>query len=199
MKRGLAFATLLVVGIWSYMPYVLGFQHLKNFSFNQYNFPALQGILTHPGRRYTFEAVQFINSHCSSQDYVVVPQYDPGLGQLLKCGELFGRDAYIFTRADNYLLSPWETPYAPQGGITNGALIERMIQQTARGSTWLREILKPVRKKAGRRLSLAKALTHAEFVTRNNSWHSVCFMFSNEMVLENSHPLILNYDRLSMG
>jgi hypothetical protein len=129
VKRAFAIGVLILVSAWAYMPYVLGLQHLRKFSFNEYDFPALQGILTHPDRRFAFEAVQFINSHCGPNDYVVIPQYDPGLGQLLKCRELFGRDAYIFTRQDSYELGPWESPYAPRGSVTNGALIQQLINQ----------------------------------------------------------------------
>jgi len=120
-------AVLLAVGVWAYLPYVIGAGQLVKFHANEYQFPALTGILTHPDRRPTFEAVAFINSKCASTDSVVIPQYTPGLDRLLKCGDLFGEDAYMFTRMPWYRLGPNETPYVPAGQITNGEAIAQRI------------------------------------------------------------------------
>jgi hypothetical protein len=129
LKRSAAKAVLFVVALWSYLPYALGVDHLDRFKFNQYEFPALTGILTHTDRRYVFEAIKFINENCQPGDTVVVPQYDPGLGRLLRCPELFGNDPYIFTRWTGYRLVAGETPYSPEGGVTNGDLITNYLRK----------------------------------------------------------------------
>jgi len=120
---------LVVITVWGYLPFFVGWSHFAKFNFNEYGFTAMQGILTHRDRSAVLQAVSHINARCDIHDKVVVAQYDPGLGQLLNCKELFGEDAYIFTRMPWYELSAGETPYAPAGGISNGAVIDRRIAE----------------------------------------------------------------------
>ncbi len=128
MKSWGARAFLVAIAVWAYLPYVVGWGQLAKFHFNEYGFPALSGVLTHPDRRPLFEAVSFINSQCTLKDAVVVPQYTPGLDRLLHCPDLFGEDAYMFTRMPWYRLAPLETPYAPGGNITNAEVIAQRIE-----------------------------------------------------------------------
>jgi hypothetical protein len=127
-RRVLSAVVLALVGVWGYFPFLLGLNHLARFPVNQYRFPALTGVLTHPDRQPILEAVAFINSLCTEKDAVVVTQYDPGLSQLLKCPDLFQQDSYTYTRNAWYKLERGETPYAPEGGMTNGELVENRIR-----------------------------------------------------------------------
>lgn len=128
-KRFAAKCLLLALGFWAYLPLFSGINQLSRYTMNEFSFPTMTGILTHPDRRSLFEAVAMINSKCDpAKDTVVVSEYDPGLGQLLNCPDLFGKDAYLFTRGSHYTFKPGENPYAPEGGITNAGLIDKMVE-----------------------------------------------------------------------
>lgn len=128
-RKWASLGVLVGIGIWSYGTFGIGVAHLVKYRRNEFNFPALAGIYTHPDRSAIFEAAAFVNSQCVSGDAVVLPQYDPGIGRLLHCQDLFGKDAYAFTRMPWYPLAAGETPYAPLGRTSNGEMIERRIAE----------------------------------------------------------------------
>jgi hypothetical protein len=119
---------LLSMAAWSVYPWATGIVHLVAYPINPYHFQVLDGIAAHPDRSAVFEAAVFTNTLCRPTDYVVLPQYDPGIRNLLSCRDLFGKDAYAFTRMPWYTFAAGENPYAPAGGVTSEAMLKGRIE-----------------------------------------------------------------------
>jgi hypothetical protein len=127
--RKVTYALFTLVMVWGYSPWIVGMYHVITTPKNEFQLEALQTISTHPDRKAVLEASVLINSLCNEKDSVVITQYDPGLDRVLKCPDLFGKDAYIFTRLPSYYLKPGETPYAPEGEVTNRSVLEKIINE----------------------------------------------------------------------
>lgn len=120
---------LAAITVWGYMPWVIGVYHLSKFSINPYSFPALRGIASHRDRESILQAIHFVNGMCSARDRILIPYYQPGLQQILRCEQVLRKDLYAFTRPPWYVLEHHDSPYAPEGGITNGELNQKWIRE----------------------------------------------------------------------
>jgi hypothetical protein len=129
IKKVFAVVFPLLLVVWSYLPWAIGVKRLTEFKVNPYGYRELAGLMFHPDRGATFDAVQFINSLCTEKDLVGITQYDPWASTFIRCKDIFAKDSQMFQRRWNSILVPGESPYQPQGGIEAYTLPLRILSE----------------------------------------------------------------------
>ncbi|MBI4405122.1 MAG: hypothetical protein HY537_13250 [Deltaproteobacteria bacterium] len=121
------------LALWSYMPWIAGVHKLLRAEINPYGVPVMKGIASHRDQAAYFESRRFLDGLCTPNDYALVPFYAPGLRFFVRCQVFDDQDVYLFSRMPAYVLQAGETPYFPNGNITNGQVIATRLQMVKPG------------------------------------------------------------------